>query len=65
MNKKEKSIDKNIMIHYLRNPYSIDELEFCKIRLHAADELEKLYKLEEGVQALLVKIEKYEASLNE
>jgi len=38
---------RNIIIHYLRNPYGIDEYELRKARLRAADELERLYKFEE------------------
>lgn len=36
-------MDKNIMLHYLRNPYGIDETELRKARLQAADELERFY----------------------
>jgi len=46
------------MLSYLRNPYGIDELELRTARLQAADELERLYKIEKGLKDLVSKIEK-------
>jgi hypothetical protein len=56
-------MNKNLMIAYLRNPYGIDELELRKARLQAADELERLYKIEERIQDLVHKIENHEIYL--
>jgi len=58
-------MDKNIVLSFLRNPYGADEFEFRKARLQAANELERLYKLEEGVQDLISKIEKHGINLND
>ena len=52
-------MDRNIMLSYLRNPYGIDELELRTARLQAADELERLYKIEKGLKDLVSKIEKH------
>lgn len=46
-------MDKIILLHHLRNPYGIDEDEMRKARLHAAGELERLYKMEEEIQKTL------------
>lgn len=64
-NQKDADMKKKIMLHYLRNPYGADELEFRKARLQAADELERLYNLEKGVQDLVAKIEEHGLNLNE
>ena len=40
-------MERKQMLHHLRNPYGIDEVEMRKARLQAADELERLYKIEE------------------
>ena len=37
------------MLHYLRNPYGIDEPKMREARLQAADELERLYIIEERI----------------
>ncbi len=50
-------MDKNIMLHHLRNPYSVDELEMRKVRLQAADELERLYDMEEKIIFFTAKME--------
>jgi len=50
--------DKNIMLSYLRNPYGIDEHELRTARLQAADELERLYKIEKGLKDIVSKIAK-------
>ena len=52
-------MDKMIMLSYLRNPYGIDELELRTSRLQAANELERLYKIEKGLKDLVSKIEKH------
>ena len=52
------TMDKMIMLSYLRNPYGIDELELRTSRLQAANELERLYKIEKGLKDLVSKIEK-------
>ena len=52
-------MDRNIMLSYLRNPYGIDELELRTARLQAANELERLYKIEKGLKDLVAKIEKH------
>jgi hypothetical protein len=49
-------MERNIMIHYLRNPYGTDELEMRKARRQAADELERLYKIERCVEKLIESI---------
>jgi len=58
-------MEKKIMLHYLRNPYGADELEFRKARLQAANELERLYKFEEEfknyVKSLDIQIRDIEA----
>jgi len=48
---------KEMMIHYLRNPYCGDELEIRRARLQAADELERLYKAEERIIDFLKSLE--------
>jgi len=53
------TMDKNIMLSYLRNPYGIDELELRTARLQAADELERLYRIEKGLKEIVAKIEKH------
>ena len=58
-NKKESYINKKVIIPYLRNPYGIDEHELRTARLQAADELERLYKIEKGLKDLVSKIEKH------
>lgn len=50
-------MDKNIMLSYLRNPYGIDEHELRVARLQAANELERLYKLEKQIKNLVDKLE--------
>jgi hypothetical protein len=57
-------MDKNIMLSYLRNPYGIDANELRTARLQAADELERLYKIEKGLKDLVSKIEKQNNGLN-
>jgi len=44
---------KNIMLSYLRNPYCTDELALRAARLQAADELERLYKIEKEIKNLI------------
>ena len=56
---KETYMDKMIMLSYLRNPYGIDELELRTSRLQAANELERLYKIEKGLKDLVAKIKKH------
>jgi len=51
-------MDKNIILHYLRYPYSTSESNMLKIQLQAADDLERLYALEKRVKKLIVKMEK-------
>jgi len=48
---------KEMMLHYLRNPYCGDELEIRRARLQAADELERLYKAEERIINFLESLE--------
>jgi len=48
------TMDKNIMLSYLRNPYGIDELELRTARLQAADELERLYRIEKGLKEIVL-----------
>ena len=59
-----KIISKMRMLSYLRNPYGIDELELRTARLQAANELERLYKIEKGLKDLVTKIEKHKDDLN-
>lgn len=44
---------KRNMFHYLRNPYGADETVTRTARLQAADELERLYKLEDQIEKYL------------
>ena len=53
------TMDKMIMLSYLRNPYGIDENELRVARLQAATELERLYKIEKGLKDLVAKIKKH------
>ena len=46
-------MDKETMLHYLRNPYGLDATERRKARLQAADELERLYILEKKLKNIL------------
>jgi len=55
-------MDKNVMLHHLRNPYDVSENAVREARLQAADELERLYAMEERVKKLIDKIEKHETS---
>jgi len=57
------TMDKMVMISYLRSPYGIDENELRAARLQAADELERLYKIEKGLKDLVSKIEKHKDDL--
>ena len=57
------SISRNLMIAYLRNPYGIDELELRKGRLQAADELERLYSIENDLNKLDLGLNKFIKSL--
>jgi len=43
-------MDKNIMLHYLRNPFNHDEHSLREARLQAADELERLYHMEKQLK---------------
>ncbi len=43
-------MDKKTLLHYLRNPYGFDEPTMRKARLQAADELERLYLIEDGLK---------------
>lgn len=52
-------MEKHLMLHYLRNPYGADELELRKVHLKAADELERLYRMEEKTKVLINKIENF------
>jgi len=51
-------MDKNTLLHYLRSPYNINVDTMREARLFAADELERLYALEEQIIKLADKIEK-------
>ena len=57
-------MNKDIMLSYLRNPYGIDENELRTARLQAANELERLYKIEKGLKDLVTKIENHNNDLN-
>ena len=46
-------MDTMIMLHHLRNPYGIDEVEMREARRQAADELERLYLVETKVKYLI------------
>ncbi len=59
---KETFMDKKTLLHYLRLPYNVNVDEMRKARDQAADELERLYELEECVNQLIIKIEKHETS---
>jgi len=43
-------MDRKDLIHYLRNPYDLDKHGLRKVRLQAADELEKFYELERQIK---------------
>jgi len=53
-------MDRKKLLHYLRSPYNINVDDMRAARLQAADELERLYALEECVKELADKIEKNE-----
>jgi hypothetical protein len=55
-------MNKETLLHYLRLPYNVNVDEMCKARYQAADELERLYKLEKSVKKLILKLEKHETS---
>ena len=55
-------MDKLIMFHHLRNPHGLDEYDLRRVRLQAADELERLYAIEEkyrGVMNRVISLKKY------
>jgi hypothetical protein len=58
----EPFMNKETLLHYLRLPYNVNVDEMRKARDQAADELERLYELEERVKQLIIKLEKHEAS---
>jgi hypothetical protein len=55
-------MNKKTLLHYLRLPYNVNVDEMRKARYQAADELERLYELEERVEKLIIKLEKHDAS---
>jgi len=55
-------MDKKTLLHYLRSPYNINVDDMREARFQAADELERLYALEECVKELIAKMEKHETS---
>lgn len=55
-------MDKKTLLHYLRSPYNINVDDMRKARLFAADELERLYTIEDRVKEFVVKMEKHETS---
>jgi hypothetical protein len=58
----ETFMDKKTLLHYLRLPYNVNVAEMCIARDQAADELERLYELENRVKQLTDKLEKHDAS---
>ena len=52
-------MDKKIMLHHLRNPYGIDDLEMREARLQAANELESFYASEEKIKHLLESLQTF------
>jgi len=56
--KKDTYMDKNTLLHYLRSPYNISVDDMRDARYYAADELERLYTIEEHVKELADKLEK-------
>jgi hypothetical protein len=56
-------MNKKTLLHHLRNPYGIDEVEMRKARLQAADELERLYNIEQQFKVCILKISDINALL--
>lgn len=50
-------MEKEVMLHFLRNPYGINELDMRKARLQAANELERLYKFEKDFKTYIESLE--------
>ena len=58
-------MDKKIMLHHLRNPYGVEDLEMREARLQAANELERLYGIEERTKSLLKSLQAVRNDINE
>ena len=57
-------MDKKTMLHYLRNSYRVNNIEMREVKLHAADELERLYAMEKRLQDYIEEMELFKKSLD-
>lgn len=57
-------VDKKIMLHHLRNPYGVDDIEMREARLRAADELERLYEIEKKIKDSLESLQIFKNDLD-
>ena len=58
-----KIINKINILHHLRNPYRIDDTDLRKVRLYAADELERLYLIEEKIKTYIDTMESFKDTI--